>query len=124
MWVLGNIQRIIRQPHCANLTHSDLDQMAIRYEQLGEFWTVIKQAGGVIETNHVCFAERFQSSDEKKKLFTPVGSFLTVLLEKLAWRDPGLRPLAEYFVLAEMLGSGQGTGRMWPLTVLSDEIST
>src|SRR2546425_12220015 len=24
-WVLGNIQRIIREPHCANLMHSDLD---------------------------------------------------------------------------------------------------
>jgi hypothetical protein len=24
MWVLGNIQRTIREPHCANLMHSDL----------------------------------------------------------------------------------------------------
>ena len=27
MWVLGNIQRTIREPHCANLMHSDLDSV-------------------------------------------------------------------------------------------------
>lgn len=100
-----------------------LSQVAIRYENMTEFWDVIRKAGGVIETNHVCFSSSSQTSDEKKQLFTPIGSFLAALLEKLAWQDTSLRPLAEYFILAELLGSGQGYGSMWPLSVLSEELA-
>ena len=47
---------------------------------------------------------------------------LSAFLEKLAWEDVGLHPLAEYFILADMLGSGQGQGKVWPLSVLSSEL--
>ena len=30
MWVLGNIQRILWAPHCANLMHSDLADADVR----------------------------------------------------------------------------------------------
>jgi len=82
----------------------------------------LQAAGGVIETIHTCFAHAYQETDEKKQLFTPIGSFLSTLLETLAWEDASLRALAEYFVLAELLGSGQGGGKIWPLTVLSGEL--
>ena len=99
-----------------------LSQLSVRYKQLG-IWDEIKQAGGVIETTHVCFADEHQTSDEKKQLFTPIGSFLATFLNMLAWEDTSLRSLAEYFILAELLGFGKGTSKCWPLTVLSDELA-
>ena len=98
-----------------------LSQMRIRYENLGELWKELQATGGAIETVHVCFADAYQTTDEKKQLFTPIGSFLSAFLEKLAWEDVSLRPLAEYFILADVLGSGQGQAKVWPLSVLSSE---
>jgi hypothetical protein len=100
-----------------------LSQMRLRYERMGDFWTTIQQAGGAIEANHVCFTEEYQTTTEKKQLFTPIGSFLTTIFEMLAWEDVSLRPLAEYLLVADLLGSGQGSARMWALNVLSDELA-
>jgi hypothetical protein len=95
--------------------------MQLRYKQTN-LWDTIQYTGGVIETHHICFADAHQVSDDKKQLFTPIGSFLGTLLEMLAWEDPSLRSLAEYFILAELLGSGKGRGRMWYLDILSDTL--
>jgi hypothetical protein len=100
-----------------------LSLLSIRYQHLGELWDEIQKAGGVIETPYMCCADVYQTTEEKKQLFTPIGAFLATLLAKLAWVDAGLRPLAEYFILADLLGSGQGKGKIWPLTVLSDELA-
>lgn len=100
-----------------------LSQMSVRYERLGRFWNTIQEAGGVVEVAHVCSAESNQTSDDKKHLFTPIGAFLATLFKMLAWEDTSLRPLAEYFILADLLGSGRGGGKMWPLTVLSDDLA-
>ena len=99
-----------------------LSQLKIRYERLGNFWATIKKEGGVIEANHICFAEEYQTTADEKQLFTPIGSFLTTMFELLAWEDASLRPLAEYFILAQLLGSGKGGGKMWTIDVLSDEL--
>lgn len=101
-----------------------LSQMSVRYKKLGEAsWSAIQQAGGVIEIAHLCHAEPNQMSEDKKKLFTPIGSFLAGFYEMLAWEDIGLRPLAEYFILSELSGLGQGGGKIWPITVLSDDLA-
>jgi len=99
-----------------------LSQMSIHYEELGSVWNDIQQLGGIISTAYVCFADTYQTSDEKRQLFTPIGSFLATFLEMLAWEDVSLRSLAEHFILAELIGFGRGRGTRWPLTVLSDEL--
>lgn len=101
--------------------HHLLSQLSIRYQQFGDVWEEIQAAGGVIESIHMCYSYEHQTTDEKKALFTPIGTFLSTLLVRLAWEDASLRSLAEYFILAEVLGSGRGKGRIWPLTVLSGE---
>jgi len=100
-----------------------LSQMSVRYSQLGSSWDEIQQAGGIIETAHVCFAATSQPSGERKQLFTPVGSFLATFLEMLAWEDMSLRSLAEHFILADLGGLGQGRSQFWPLAVLSDKLA-
>jgi hypothetical protein len=101
-----------------------LSQSRIRYEQLGPQWNDLRNTGGLIETTHICSTGSYQHNEEGKEHFTPIGSLIASLLAKLAWKDPGLRPLAEYFIVANLLGSGQGTGRVWPLSVLSDELAS
>lgn len=61
-----------------------LSQLSIRYQQLGDVWEELQAAGGVIETVHTCFAHAYQETDEKKQLFTPIGSFLSRLLEAVS----------------------------------------
>lgn len=54
------------------------------------------------------------------KGFTPIGSMLAYLVERLAWEDVNLRPWAEYF--REVLKAyGQGLGRPWDATVFSEQ---
>jgi len=52
----------------------------------------------------------------------PVGIFLCFLLRMLAWEDPSLRSLADYFRMTGMVGCAMGTMRKWPLRVFSDEV--
>ncbi|HLL46211.1 MAG TPA: DUF6602 domain-containing protein [Longimicrobiaceae bacterium] len=94
----------------------------MRYGTQQDLWTDIHAAGGLVETTTFCFAKPYQSSAETPNLFTPIGSFLTTLLEKLAWRDTSLRELAEYFNATNLLGPGQGALRPWPLSILSPEV--
>lgn len=99
-----------------------LSQLEIRYQYMGKKWDALRGEGGLIETFHTCFAEIHESDEEKKKLFTPIGSFLTNLLSMLAWNDPSLRPIADYFLGAAVMGSGMGYGKICSTTVLSDEL--
>jgi len=92
------------------------------YNQQGNLLYEIQQSDGAIETTHICFADEFQTSDKKKQLFTPIGSFLATFLYMLAWEDTSLRSLAEYFILADLIGFGGGKTNFWPLTVLSDKL--
>lgn len=98
-----------------------LSQMGIRYEQ-SQVWDSIQKTGGVVEATHMCSAPAYQSN-EHRAAFTPVGSFLTALLESLSWEDESMRALAEYFIIAQLGGEGQGSGRLWPLSVLSNELA-
>lgn len=52
-----------------------------------------------------------------------MGSFLGSLSEKLAWEDPGLRTLADYFVLSRVVGLGAGIPRVWPISILSEQLA-
>lgn len=93
-----------------------------RYEKYNEKYAEIKNAGGSIEAWYSCFAEEHQTTEEDKLIFTPIGSFLAALLEKLAWEDFSLRPLAQYFLFSNLLGDGRGSAQIWTIDVLSDEL--
>jgi hypothetical protein len=53
---------------------------------------------------------------------TPIGAFIADLSQKLAWENPSLRSLADYYRLTDVSGPGSGTMRMWPASIYSDEI--
>jgi hypothetical protein len=100
-----------------------LSALEIRYKGFGKLWQSIQSDGGVIETVHTCFAAIHQEDEEKKKLFTPIGSFLTKILEMLAWEDVNLRPIADYFINSNILGAGVGECKIGSLGILSDELA-
>ncbi len=52
----------------------------------------------------------------------PVGSALSYLMRRLAWEDPTLRDLADYYVETNLDGSGSGVPRMWPSSIYSESI--
>lgn len=54
--------------------------------------------------------------------FTPIGAMLFYLLNALAWEDPSIRALADYFRLANLRGSGEGNLRRWELNIYSDQV--
>ncbi|HHI5411966.1 TPA: DUF6602 domain-containing protein [Vibrio metoecus] len=54
--------------------------------------------------------------------FTPIGTLISNLSQKLAWENDGYRSLADYYRITALSGSGSGEMRMWSSEIYSDEI--
>jgi len=54
--------------------------------------------------------------------FLPVGTLVSYLTRRLAWEDPSLRGLADYYRMVKVGGGGSGRQRRWPGTVYGDQI--
>lgn len=64
-------------------------------------------------------------SDELKidgESFTAIGAMFTSLSTRIAWEDPSLRPLAEYYRRSNIEGPGQGCVRLWDIDIYSEEV--
>lgn len=62
--------------------------------------------------------------EQQVEQFTPIGVLISYLSQKLAWEDPSLRDLADYYRITNIAGSGKGYMRMWPSSIYSEEIRT
>lgn len=58
----------------------------------------------------------------KDQTFQPVGGMLAYLTQRIAWEDPSVRDLADYYRLANLWGEGSGQIRYWSQSVFSDEV--
>lgn len=61
-------------------------------------------------TSYMCFSK---DSNNQRKPFTAIGSMLSHLLHKLAWEEPSVRRLAQYFFQTRLPGGGSGDLRLW-----------
>ncbi len=61
-------------------------------------------------------------NDDQVKAFQPIGAMLGYLTQRLAWNDPAIRDLADYYRLAHLWGTGAGSSRFWHPSVYSDEV--
>jgi len=104
------------------VTAADLLGFPERYAVLGKELDKLVQAGGAIETAYMVGAAHEQPAETVRRSFTPIGSFLASLLTRMAWGDPLLRAMAEYFVLSGVLGAARGQTRIWPVSVLSGQL--
>ena len=71
-------------------------------------------------STYVCFSK--QTSDQIEH-FNPVATMIIVLMNKLCWEYPNLRPLSEYFTISGLQGAGATDAmRKWDASIYSDEI--
>ena len=64
---------------------------------------------GSISTGYFQHSSAFGQSDD----FTPIGTLVAKLFERMAWMDHSLRDLSEYFKYVDLHGSGHGQLRIW-----------
>ncbi len=60
--------------------------------------------------------------EEGTKSFTAIGGLIAYLSRSLAWENPSLRPLADYYQKTDMEGPGGGAQRQWASSIYSDDI--
>lgn len=63
------------------------------------------------------------NSESQHSSFRPVGALIDDLTGRIAWADPGVRDIADYFRKANLGGSGSGNMRPWPLSSYSPEVA-
>lgn len=81
----------------------------------GDKWTDYRANYGLPEEGGtMSFYSRWHA-DSGQPEPNPVAVFVALLLQHLAWEDSSLRPLADYFRLAGLWGSSQGSMRPWPV---------
>ncbi len=70
-------------------------------------------------SSYVCAAI---AAERQKDFFTPISVLLAGLFSKLSWIFNDMRGLDTYFRKVNMMGSGQGKMRLWPITIYSEWI--
>lgn len=68
------------------------------------------------------YMEHVASDVSQAGCFTPIGSAIECLTRRLAWENPALRALADYYRNADIAGQGGGNRRPWPGSIYSDEV--
>ena len=68
------------------------------------------------------YYNRSTTSLNQTEGFTPVGVFISSLSEKLAWENPELRDLVNYYKRVKISGSGYGHGIPWSSSIYSEKV--
>lgn len=84
----------------------------------GEIEKIYGKDGSGI-SSYVCAAI---GAERQEDYFSPIGVLLAGLFSKLAWTFKDMRGLDSYFRKVNMMGSGQGRMRLWPLSIYSEGI--
>ena len=73
-------------------------------------------------TARIAYTGYIPDRDKPRLRYTAIGAFMVKLYNAIAWENPSLRGLAEYFTLSEIGGNGEGKFRHWPITIYSEEV--
>jgi hypothetical protein len=66
---------------------------------------------------------RFMRKDEQQiEQFTPIGALISYISRRLAWEDPCLRDLADYYRMTKIEGPPRGCMRLWASSIYSDGV--
>lgn len=68
------------------------------------------------------YARHTYSHNNQTKIFTPIGTLISNLSRRLAWEDPTLRDLADYYQVTKIGGTGEGGFRQWPISIYSENV--
>ena len=58
----------------------------------------------------------------QKERFTPIGTLIAKLTEMLAWEEPTLRDIVDYYRATKIGGSGAARLRPWPISIYSESV--
>lgn len=75
---------------------------------------------GAVNTALVCHSED-QNTSETSKPFTPIGSLVGMLFQKIAYEDKQVGIMARYYTSVGITGNGSGKIRPWSDRVFSDK---
>lgn len=79
-----------------------------------------KYAKGIAWTSY--FSHAMEAVNQQES-FTPIGCLIAYLSKKLAWENPSLRQLSEYYPKTGIEGSGSGSVRFWaPVSIYSEGV--
>ncbi len=85
-------------------------------------WTPMAPSYGPHGSATTAHIGHTKQSDQQVAQFTPIGTLINYLLQKLAWEDSTIRPLADYYRVANIAGSGSGGQRRWLASIYSDKV--
>ena len=54
--------------------------------------------------------------------FTPIGTLISNLSQWIAWEDPALRGLVDYYRVTGIGGTSEGGLRQWPISIYSENV--
>lgn len=74
---------------------------------------------GSANSSYVCAAI---GAERQKEYFSPIGVLLGGLFSKLSWIFNDMRGLELFFRKVDVMGSGKGRMRLWPITIYSETI--
>ena len=61
-------------------------------------------------------------SHNPSERFTPIGTLVSRLSLRLAWEDPALRDLADYYLCTSIDGGSRGEQRYWPSSIYAKSV--
>ena len=68
------------------------------------------------------YAQHTFSHERQTGSFTPIGTLISNLSRRLAWENPELRDLVDYYKDTEIGGTGQAPVRPWPISIYSEDV--
>ena len=85
-------------------------------------WSTMAPIYGPDGSAATAYVGHTRSQERQVEHFTPIGVLISYLSQKLAWEDPSLRDLADYYRITNIAGSGMGALRTWPISIYSDVV--
>lgn len=85
-------------------------------------WTTMAPMYGPTGSATSAYVGHSRTHEQQVEQFTPIGVLISYLSQKLAWENPMLRDLADYYRIADISGAGKGYMRMWTSSIYSEEI--
>ena len=121
--LVSDISHVLHPRECldllcvADLTTWTLFKVALRKPILGykSLSSSMYEANGTVETAYIKRSSRPGRS-------TPIGNLISSLSWRIAWENPVLRDLANYYWYAGMASGGTSKSRPWPTSIYSEKV--
>jgi hypothetical protein len=90
--------------------------------QIDADWSSMESIYGAHGSAASGYTGHTASYEHQVEKWTPIGVLISYLSQKLAWEEPSLRDLADYYQVTNIAGLGGGSMRTWPSSIYSEEI--